>query len=156
MKKLIASLSLLSIATCSSNFFFSLPAQALNGGTCSKNSTSLNASNGATYIPNATVTFTNSTSSTVNAIINFSADVAMTPGAYINVSYGVDGNYPGEFIYGPANFATYSGAQGSYETRSTIAVVAIPPGIHTIQPVWRVGGGQSGYMYTRCITVISP
>ena len=155
MKKLIASLSLLSIAATGSNFFFSLPAQATNGSACAKDGITLNATPNGAYIPSVVATFINSTNSTVNAIINFSADVAMTSGSYINVSYGVDGNYPGEFVYGPSNFANYSGAQGNYETRTTIAVIPIAPGTHTIQPAWRVGGGK-GYMYNRCITIISP
>ena len=86
------------------------------------------------------------------AIVHLSADISVQPAAEARVAYSIDGSGPTSF--GPANFANH---QEFAETRSTIAVIPLPAGKHTIRPVWRVSGiaGKQATFVAGCVTVES-
>ena len=97
------------------------------------------------------VTVNNGTSPR-RAIVQLAADICVEPVAEIRVGYSVDGGAPG--VFGPTNLANH---QEFCETRSTIAVVPLPAGIHTIRPFWRVSGanGKVGTFIQGCVTAES-
>jgi hypothetical protein len=86
------------------------------------------------------------------AIVHLSADISVDPAAEARIAYSVDGGSPASF--GPANLANH---QEFGETRSTIAVIPLPPGSHSIRPLWRVNGvaGKRATFFDGCITVES-
>lgn len=95
------------------------------------------------------VSINNGTTST-KAVVHFSADACVDSNAEIRLAYSVDGGPPTAF--GPTNFANH---QQFCETRNTLAVIPLGPGVHTIRPVFRISGpsGLTGIIGTRCTTV---
>lgn len=85
-----------------------------------------------------------------NAIVHLSADGGVDANSEMRVVFSVDGG-SGAYL-GPQNFANHT---DFWQTRSTIAVIAIPPGVHTIQPQFFVQGaaGATGFIDDRCMTV---
>ena len=105
---------------------------------------------GAQPIGGTGVSFT--LNGTKRVVLNFSADMGVSPDAEARLSYSVDGGAPQEDVYGPANIA--NNAQ-FYETRHAMAVITLPGGTHTIQPYWRVSGGEPTMLAvadSRCFT----
>ena len=87
-------------------------------------------------------------------VAQLSSDAGVDPNAEIRVGYSVDGGTIREGVYGPANFANHT---DFWETRTTMAVIPISAGTHTVQAYWRVSGatGTNGVLATRCFTVES-
>jgi hypothetical protein len=85
-------------------------------------------------------------------VTQLSADMGVVPGGEVRVGYAVDGRDVQEKVYGPGNLANHT---EFWETRSTIAVIPLGPGRHTIKPYWRISGdnGLSGAFEDGCFTV---
>ncbi len=94
----------------------------------------------------------NNGTSARQAIVQVSADMGVDPDAEVRLAYAIDGGRPQEGVFGPANFANN---QQFWETRSTIAVIPLPAGTHTISAYWRVSGatGKNAVSSMRCMTV---
>ena len=90
----------------------------------------------------------NTGSSTRRAIVQLSADTCVPPKSEVRVSYSIDGGAPQ--VFGPANFANN---QEFCETHTTIAVIPIPPGPHSVRPFWRLQGAGQGAVIGRCVTI---
>ncbi|WP_375425641.1 hypothetical protein [uncultured Friedmanniella sp.] len=88
------------------------------------------------------------------AISQLSADMGVVTDAEIRVGYSVDGGAVQEKVYGPGNLANHT---EFWQTRSTIAVIPLGPGRHTVRPYWRISGakGTSGAFEDGCFTVES-
>jgi hypothetical protein len=86
------------------------------------------------------------------AIVHVSADTGVDATAEVRLSYSIDGGPPQEDVFGPANLANH---QEFFEGRHLMAVIPLGPGVHTINPVWRVSGapGLNAIMDSRCATV---
>lgn len=96
-------------------------------------------------------TLNNTGSVAKNAFVTLSADAGISADAELRVGFSVDGATPA--FGGPQNFAN----QAQYwETRSTSAIVSIPPGSHTLQAMMYVSGaaGKQGIVDDRCMTVV--
>jgi hypothetical protein len=122
-----------------------------NQAECSRTSQTITASTGFFPLSDLAVTVDNR-SAPRTAIVHLSADVSVDPVAEARVAYSVDGSGPTSF--GPANFANH---QEFAETRSTIAVIPLQAGTHTVRPVWRVSGvaGKRATFVAGCVTVES-
>ena len=83
-------------------------------------------------------------------IVQFSADAGVDTNAEIRLGYSIDGSGPQ--FFGPQNLANYT---EFWQTRSSLSVIRLGPGVHTIEPVWRVSGdpGKQAFMDDRCLTV---
>ena len=105
---------------------------------------------GTRRIPGTQVTIDNG-SVARDVIVQFSADTGVDEDAEVRISYMVDGVNTGEDVYGPANLANH---QQFFEARAVIAVIPLGPGVHTIQPAWRVSGapGKTAHIDSRCFT----
>jgi hypothetical protein len=70
--------------------------------------------------------------------------------AEIRISYSVDGGPPA--VSGPTNLGNH---QEFCETRSTMAVIPLSAGLHTITPYWRVQSATNvqAAVISRCVTV---
>lgn len=114
------------------------------------NVTSIQASDGGFPVAGLSVTVNNNTGATKNAYISFSADANVTPDAEIRLLFTVDGGAPA--YRGTQNLAS---AQQYWATRTALAVVPVPPGVHTIAPFWYISGDatKSGVMDDRCMFV---
>jgi len=82
-------------------------------------------------------------------IVHLAADICVDPGAEVRISYSVDGGAPA--VFGPTNFANH---QEFCETRSTLAIIPLAAGNHTIRPFWRVSGvgGKRADFVQGCVT----
>ena len=87
-------------------------------------------------------------------IAQLSSDAGVDPNAELRVGYSVDGGTIREGAFGPANFANHT---DFWETRTTMAVIPVSAGTHTVQAYWRVSGatGANGVVASRCFTVES-
>lgn len=105
---------------------------------------------GGVYLPDVAMTVNNTTSAAKKAFIQFSADAGIDATAELRLTFGIDN---GPTLYsGPQNLANHA---EYYQARSTVAVLSIPPGVHTIRPYVFVQGapGLSGYVDDRCMIV---
>lgn len=86
------------------------------------------------------------------AVTQLSADLGVVTDAEIRVGYSVDDGEVQEKVYGPGNLANHT---EFWQTRSTIAVIPLGPGRHTVKPYWRISGskGTSGAFENGCFTV---
>jgi len=85
-------------------------------------------------------------------VAQLAADMGVVPDAEIRVGYSIDGGPVREKVYGPGNLANH---QEFWETRSTIAVIPLSAGSHTVTPYWRISGSadKSGAFEGGCFTV---
>ena len=85
-------------------------------------------------------------------IAQLASDAGVNPDAEIRIGYSIDGGAVQEHTYGPANFANNT---QYWETRTTMAVIPVPAGTHTVRPFWRISGaaGKAGVLASRCFTV---
>lgn len=85
-------------------------------------------------------------------VAQLAADIGVDAAAEVRVGYQVDGGPVRERVYGPANLANHT---EYWQTRSTIAVIPVGKGQHTIKPYWRISGstGKTGWFQTGCFTV---
>ena len=85
-------------------------------------------------------------------VAQLAADIGVDTLAEVRVGYQVDGGPVQERVYGPANLANHD---EYWETRSTLAVIPVGRGTHTVTPYWRISGspGKKGYFQTGCFTV---
>lgn len=84
-------------------------------------------------------------------VTQLAADLGVDSLAEVRVGYQVDGGPIQERVFGPANLANHT---EYWQTRSTLAVIPVGRGTHTIKPYWRISGasGKSGYFQTGCFT----
>ncbi len=96
------------------------------------------------------ISVNNASGVTKNAIVHLSADGGVDANAEMRMTFSVDGGN-GAYL-GPQNFANHT---DFWQTRSTIAVIAIPPGVHLIEPQFFVQGaaGATSFIDDRCMTV---
>ena len=85
-------------------------------------------------------------------VAQLAADIGVDTLAEVRVGYQIDGGPVQERVFGPANLANHT---EYWQTRSTIAVIPVGRGTHTITPYWRISGatGKKGYFQTGCFTV---
>lgn len=85
-------------------------------------------------------------------IAQLAADIGVDPQAEVRVGYSVDGGQVQEKVYGPGNLANHT---DYWQTRSTIAIIPLGSGSHTVTPYWRVSGApQSNAAFEGgCFTV---
>ena len=85
-------------------------------------------------------------------VAQLAADLGVDSLAEVRVGYSIDGGPVQERVYGPANLANHD---EYWETRSTIAVIPLGRGSHTVTPYWRISGstGKHGFFQTGCFTV---
>lgn len=96
------------------------------------------------------VTLNNAGTVDKKAYLHFAADTGVPPDAEVRLGFSIDGAAP---VYlGPQNLAN---AVQYYQSRSTLAVVTVPPGRHTVRPFWFVSGAgaELGVMDDRCLFV---
>ncbi len=119
---------------------------------CATNVVSTLAQNGWTSM-GLTATVKNGTAPR-QVIAQLSSDAGVAPNAEIRVGYSVDGGQVREGVYGPANFANHT---DFWETRTTMAVIPLGSGTHTVQAYWRISGGTgtNGVLNVRCFTLES-
>jgi hypothetical protein len=101
-------------------------------------------------VPGMSKVLNNTTGAAKQAYITFSADAGVEADAELRLAFSIDGGSP--FYAGPQNLAN---TQQYWASRSTVAVLSIPPGSHTIQPMWHVNGvnGKLGILDDRCMIV---
>lgn len=92
----------------------------------------------------------NTTGAAKQAYITFTADAGVEADAELRLAFSIDGGSP--FYAGPQNLANTT---QYWASRSTVAVISVPPGSHTIQPMWHVNGanGKLGILDDRCMIV---
>lgn len=85
-------------------------------------------------------------------VARLAADLGVDSAAEIRVGYSIDGGPVRERVYGPANLANHA---EFWETRSTMAVIPLSAGSHTVTPYWRVSGaaGKTGQFGGGCFTL---
>jgi hypothetical protein len=85
-------------------------------------------------------------------IAQLAADVGVDTGAEVRVGYSIDGGPVREKVFGPGNLANHT---EFWQTRHTIAVIPLGPGVHTVRPYWRISGapGKAGFFEGGCFTV---
>ncbi|MEQ1559928.1 MAG: hypothetical protein ABL933_13450 [Methyloglobulus sp.] len=117
---------------------------------CTGAFTTTSSPTGVTPISGLTVDINNSSLFTKKAIVHVSADTGVDTGAEVRLTYSMDGGP--EFVAGPTNLANHT---EFWQTRNSMAIINIPPGLHVIRPLWRVSGvaGKSAQMVTRCISI---
>ena len=122
-------------------------------GRCATAFTSINTASGFVLMPALSLSIDNGANSR-NAVIRVSADIGVDPGAEVRIGYKVDGGAPVEGVFGPANLANH---QEFWETRATMAIIPLPPGVHAVSPYWRISGaaGKNAFMTARCATIES-
>ncbi|MEZ5097676.1 MAG: hypothetical protein R2731_17230 [Nocardioides sp.] len=97
------------------------------------------------------VTINNGTAAR-RVIAQLAADMGVDTLAEVRVGYSIDGGAVQEKVYGPGNLANHT---EYWQTRSTIAVIPLGAGTHTVTPYWRISGtaGKSGFFEGGCFTV---
>jgi len=85
-------------------------------------------------------------------IAQLAADMGIDAGAEIRVGYSIDGGPVREKVYGPGNLANHT---EFWETRSTIAVMTLRAGVHSVTPYWRISGslGKNAAFEFGCFTL---
>jgi hypothetical protein len=96
------------------------------------------------------ISVNNTSGATKTAIIHLSADGGVDANAEMRMTFSVDGG-SGAYL-GPQNFANHT---DFWQTRSTIAMIPVPPGVHLIEPQFFVQGatGATSFIDDRCMTV---
>jgi hypothetical protein len=94
----------------------------------------------------------NNGASARRAVAQLAADIGVDTGAEVRVGYSIDGGPVREKIYGPGNLANHT---EFWQTRSTIAVIPLSRGSHSVTPYWRISGmsGKTGFFEGGCFTV---
>jgi hypothetical protein len=107
--------------------------------------------NGWRPVTSSAVTINNGASAR-NVVVNFNADAGVSANAEIRLGYSVDGG--AVQTPGAQNFANYT---QYWQTRHSMVVIYIGPGVHTVRPYWRISGagGTSGVISSRCLTAES-
>ena len=84
-----------------------------------------------------------------NVVVNFNADAGVDTLSEIRVGYQVDAG--AIQTPGAQNFANHT---EYWQTRHSMVVLDVGPGVHTIQPYWRISGavGKNGVINSRCLT----
>lgn len=92
----------------------------------------------------------NTTGAAKQAYITFTVDAGVEADAELRLAFSIDGG--AAFYAGPQNLANTT---QYWASRSTVAVISVPPGSHTIQPMWHVNGanGKLGILDDRCMVV---
>lgn len=82
-------------------------------------------------------------------VVNFNADAGVNTLAEIRVGYRIDAG--AIQTPGAQNFANYT---QYWQTRHSMVVMYVRPGVHTIRPYWRISGavGKNGVIGARCLT----
>ncbi len=85
-------------------------------------------------------------------VAQYAGDMGVETNSEIRIGYSIDGGPVQEKVYGPGNLANH---QEFWETKSTIAVMRVAKGSHTIEPFFRISGspGKSGAFEGGCFTV---
>jgi hypothetical protein len=85
-------------------------------------------------------------------VAQLATDMGVDPGAEVRVGYSIDGGSVREKVFGPGNLANHT---EFWETRSTIALIPLPAGVHTVTPYWRISGvsGKHGFFEDGCFTL---
>jgi hypothetical protein len=150
MKRSLSILGGISLLVISMLVVCSSPASAIPGARarCAFNAVSFAAGDPDAPIPDLSVSVNNTETNTRRAIVQLSADTCVPPNSEVRVSYSIDEEAPQ--VFGPTNFANN---QPFCETHTTIAVIPIPPGQHSIRPFVRLQGTGSAAMISRCVTV---
>jgi len=150
MKRVVSVLGGFSLLAAGSLAICTPSASAISGtqARCAFDQPVISAGGPDVPIPGLSVSVNNTGTSTRKAIVQLSADTCVPANSEVRVSYSVDGGAPQ--VLGPANFANN---QEFCQTHTTIAVVSIPPGAHTVRPFWRLQGAGQASMISRCVTV---
>jgi hypothetical protein len=85
-------------------------------------------------------------------VAQLATDMGVDSGAEVRVGYSIDGGAVQEKVFGPGNLANHT---EFWQTRSTIAVIPLGSGAHTVTPYWRISGvsGKQGFFEDGCFTV---
>ena len=85
-------------------------------------------------------------------IAQLAADIGVDTAAEVRVGYSIDGGPVREKVYGPGNLANHT---EYWQSRSTMAVIPLSHGSHSVKPYWRISGasGKTGYVEGGCFTV---
>ncbi len=85
-------------------------------------------------------------------VAQLAADMGVDTLAEVRIGYSIDGGAVQEKVYGPGNLANHT---EYWQTRSTLAVIPLASGTHTVTPYWRISGasGKTGYFEGGCFTV---
>jgi hypothetical protein len=85
-------------------------------------------------------------------VAQLATDMGVEPAAEVRVGYSIDGGAVQEKVWGPGNLANHA---EFFETRSTLAVIPLAAGVHTVRPFWRISGvsGKQGFFEDGCFTV---
>ncbi len=104
----------------------------------------------ANSVTSLRLTVNNSTTRMLPATIQFSADVGAPLDSEVRLTFSLDGAAPQ--YYGPQNLANNT---QFWQSRSALARIMVPPGSHTITPVWWVQSGATvtAFMDDRCMFV---
>jgi hypothetical protein len=96
------------------------------------------------------ISVNNTSGVTKNAIVHLAADGGVDANAEMRMTFSMDGG-SGAYL-GPQNFANHT---DFWQTRNTMAVISIPPGVHLIEPQFFVQGfsGATSFIDDRCMTV---
>jgi hypothetical protein len=89
---------------------------------------------------------------TSRVIAQLAADIGVDSHAEVRVGYSIDGGPVQEKVYGPGNLANNT---EFWQTRSTLAVIPLASGSHTVTPYWRISGsgGSKAAFEGGCFTV---
>lgn len=114
------------------------------------NTVSTIASAGGKFLTDLKVTLNNTGTASKKAFVQFTADANVDSGAELRLTFQLDSG--ATLYYGPQNLANHA---EYYQTRSTTAVILVPPGTHTITPYFFVQGpGPAfGILDDRCMIV---
>jgi hypothetical protein len=87
-----------------------------------------------------------------HVIAQLATDMGVVTNAEVRVGYSIDGGAVQEKVFGPGNLANH---QEFWETKSTLALIPLSRGTHTVAPYWRISGGAgtSGAFENGCFTV---
>jgi len=96
------------------------------------------------------VTIDNGTSGR-QVVTHLATDMGVESAAEVRVGYSIDGGPVQEKVFGPGNLANHT---EFFQTRSTMAVIPLSAGVHTVRPLWRVSGvsGKQGFFENGCFT----
>jgi hypothetical protein len=150
MKRSFSLLGGISLLVTSTLVVCNSPASAIPGSRsrCAFNVANFEGGAADAPIPDLSVSVNNTGTNIRRAIVQLSADTCVPAGGEVRVSYALDDAAPQ--VFGPANFANN---QPFCETHTTIAVIPIPPGRHSIRPFARFQGTGTAAMISRCVTV---
>lgn len=148
--RLAAVLSILALAAGTAHAAQKTVSTCSTDGTGGANVVSLLAQNGWQAVPGMSRTLNNTGTVAKQAFITFAADAGVDADAELRLAFSLDNAAPA--YAGPQNLA--NNAQ-YWEGRSTVAVVSIPPGSHSLKAMWLVNGvaGKTAIMDDRCMII---